>query len=490
MRHSVEPMSHFENNPLSFSIRLLDRFYSIFLFVCVVLLTIGVPFVFYRKAVSAAIILVMTAAVLACWRMSRRGRPQKSLKLFASGFLLILVGLMFWGLPPITAATAMAVAVMLAVVIRLRTGVIFSAAFLLAWLLYIVLRANHLAPEPYFTGATLTGWIIGAASLWLVLLPTPELVRNLRKAMSLQRAVIEAATDGILVVNNDGNVETYNQRFMDFWHIPVAYLETHNDGELLGFVAEKLIDPKQFLETVRDFYAHPDRSGFDTLRFKDGRIFERHSQPQRLDGRVVGRVWSFRDVTERERAQAEIHRLAFHDALTMLPNRRLLNDRLAQLMAACKRSGQHGALMFLDLDNFKPLNDSYGHGVGDMLLVEVARRIGSCVRQVDTVARFGGDEFVVMLSELDNDLDAACLHAGQVAEKIRHVLLQPYHLIIPQDGGVDAEVWHHCTASIGIAMFSEQTTTADDIIKRADMAMYRAKDAGRNTVKFYEAESN
>lgn len=487
MPHSFDPMTHFAENSQASSIPLLDRFYRIFLFLCVVFLTIGVPFVFYRKAASAAATLTVTVAVLMAWRMSRRGQPQKSLKFFAVGLWIIQVGLIYAGLPPVTASTAVAMAVMLAVVVHLRAGVIFGAAYLLAWLLYIALQTMHLAPAPYFTGSTLTGWFIGAVAIWLVLLPIPELVRNLHKAVSLQRAVIEAATDGILVVNNEGKVETYNQRFVDFWHIPSEDLNTRNGTDLLDFVAHQLVDPDPFLQKVRDLYAHSDLSSFDTLRLKDGRLFERHSQPQRLDEKIVGRVWSFRDVTERERAQAEIRLLAFHDALTMLPNRRLLNDRLEQTMAACKRSGQNGAMLFLDLDNFKPLNDSYGHGVGDMLLVEVARRITSCVRQIDTVARFGGDEFVAILGELDADLDAARFHAGRVAEKIRHALAQPYHFIVPQDDGPDTPVLHRCTSSIGIAMFPEQIATADEVLKLADMAMYRAKDSGRNAMSFYES---
>jgi diguanylate cyclase (GGDEF)-like protein len=166
----------------------------------------------------------------------------------------------------------------------------------------------------------------------------------------------------------------------------------------------------------------------------------------------------------------------------------LLNDRLVQSMAACTRSAQHGALLFLDMDNFKPLNDAHGHDVGDMLLQEVARRLTQCVRQIDTVARFGGDEFVVVLGELDAGRDAACLQAALVAGKIRYALEQPYELTVAHDEGADTHVQHRCTSSIGISMFPAPGDTADDILKRADTAMYRAKASGRNTVHFHEAE--
>ena len=251
MPHSFDPMPHFSSNPQSSNIRLLDRFYSIFFFVCIVFLTIGVPFVFYRKTVSAAATMTMAVLVLLAWRVSRRGQPQKSLIFFAVGLWMTLVGLIFAGLPPVTAGTAVAMAVMLAVVVHLRAGVIFGASYLLAWLLYIALQTAHLAPAPYFTGTTLTGWFIGAVTIWLALLPIPELIRNLRQAASLQRTVIEAATDGILVVNNKGMVETYNHRFVNLWHIPPAYLNTHHDHGLLDFVAQQLVDPDQFLQIGR-----------------------------------------------------------------------------------------------------------------------------------------------------------------------------------------------------------------------------------------------
>jgi PAS domain-containing protein len=383
---SVDPMTHFEKDAQASTVALLDRFYGVFLVICIVFLTVGVPFVFHRKVASAAGAVAMAVAVLLSWRMSRRGQPQQSLKRFSVGLWLLLVGLIYGGLPPVTAGTAVAMAMMLAVVVNVRSGVIFGVSYLLAWLLYIALQAAHLAPEPYFAGSIMTGWLIGAVAIWLVLLPVPELIRSLHKAASLQRAVIEATTDGILVVNNEGKVETYNQRFMDLWQIPPESINARNDSELLNFVMQQMVDPDLFMQKVQELYAHPELPSLDTLVFKDGRRFERHSHPQRLDGKVVGRVWSFRDVTERDKAQAEIHRLAFHDALTLLPNRRLLDDRLEQAMAACRRSGQKGALLFLDLDNFKTLNDARGHGVGDTLLVEVARRISSCVRQIDTVA--------------------------------------------------------------------------------------------------------
>jgi diguanylate cyclase (GGDEF)-like protein/PAS domain S-box-containing protein len=194
-----------------------------------------------------------------------------------------------------------------------------------------------------------------------------------------------------------------------------------------------------------------------------------------------------RDITERKLAEEKIQNLAFHDVLTGLPNRRLLNDRLIQTMAASKRSGHYAALMFIDLDNFKPLNDRHGHAAGDLLLEEVARRITGCVREVDTVSRFGGDEFVVLLSELDIDKAKSVVEAGIVAEKIRVALAEPYVLTIQPQGKAGITVTHHCTSSIGVEMFIDHEISTDDILKRADLAMYQAKNGGRNAIRLFDS---
>lgn len=178
-----------------------------------------------------------------------------------------------------------------------------------------------------------------------------------------------------------------------------------------------------------------------------------------------------------------IQEMAFHDSLTQLPNRRLLNDRLIQSLAALKRSGRYGALMFVDLDNFKPLNDIHGHALGDLLLIEAAERLRKCVREVDTVARFGGDEFVVILSELDADKKESATQASIVAEKIRVTLSEPYVLKKDSTGKSEPSVEHRCTSSIGLVIFNHEAS-AEEILKRADMAMYQAKDAGRNVIRF------
>jgi len=224
---------------------------------------------------------------------------------------------------------------------------------------------------------------------------------------------------------------------------------------------------------------------FEICGLKGGRRWlETHAVPMQEQGQTVMLAVT-RDITERKLAEAQIHHLAFYDPLTNLPNRRLLNDRLKQTLAATKRTGACGALMFLDLDNFKPLNDVHGHAVGDLLLVEVVKRLSACVRQVDTVARFGGDEFVVMLSELDPDKTTSTAQTHTVAEKIHASLSAPYVLRLHQHGQPDTQIEHICSASIGVVVFEGPDVSQDDVLKWADTAMYLAKEAGRNQIRFH-----
>ncbi|MBO9679587.1 MAG: EAL domain-containing protein [Acidovorax sp.] len=198
-----------------------------------------------------------------------------------------------------------------------------------------------------------------------------------------------------------------------------------------------------------------------------------HREP---DGSVLSHGFTM-DITDRKRAEQEIERLAFYDALTGLPNRRLLLDRLQRAVASCLRNRQRGALLFIDLDNFKDLNDTLGHDMGDQLLSEVAQRLVAAVRETDTVARFGGDEFVVMLESLAPDPAEAALQAETVADKLLAHVNQPIAL-----GGQQ----HYSSPSIGIALFGDQRVGVDELLKRADLAMYQAKAAGRNTLRFFD----
>ncbi|MCQ8116434.1 EAL domain-containing protein [Methylomonas rosea] len=186
---------------------------------------------------------------------------------------------------------------------------------------------------------------------------------------------------------------------------------------------------------------------------------------------------NFSRALAQKQAEAEIERLAFYDPLTNLPNRRLLYDRLQQAIVTNARHDKHGAALFIDLDNFKTLNDTKGHTIGDLLLIEVAQRLRDCVREGDTVARLGGDEFVMILNSLSSDETRASAHTKTLAGKILSAIDQPYSL-----QGYD----HHCSASMGICMFRNQHITAEELLKYTDTALYQAKRGGRNKLLFYD----
>jgi diguanylate cyclase (GGDEF)-like protein/PAS domain S-box-containing protein len=201
------------------------------------------------------------------------------------------------------------------------------------------------------------------------------------------------------------------------------------------------------------------------------------AQPERLaDGSVLWHGF-ITDITDRKTAEARTHQLAYFDALTGLPNRRMLIERIHGALGASQRSAQFGALLFVDLDNFKQINDARGHSVGDVLLKQVAVRLSQDLRGEDLVARLGGDEFVVLAGNLGADADSAALHARVVADKVREVLESPYTI----DGTA-----YGCTASVGITVYPKKDESIDDLLREADIAMYRAKVAGRNRIAFFE----
>ena len=221
-------------------------------------------------------------------------------------------------------------------------------------------------------------------------------------------------------------------------------------------------------------------------RCKDGRLIwgEVMSKTDRnAQGEIIGYHGITREITERKRLEEQVRQLAFHDTLTRLANRRLMLEHLDQAMSASKRSHHHGTLLFLDLDNFKSLNDTHGHSVGDLLLIEVAERLKACAREADTVPRFGGDDSVVLLCELDTQPAEASEQAIAVAEKIRIRLSDLYVLQAAPSGPATGTIEHQCTASIGVAIFRGRDESQSSVIDRADAAMYQAKKDGRNRIR-------
>ena len=309
-----------------------------------------------------------------------------------------------------------------------------------------------------------------------------SLDQRLRDQQFYTRSLFESNIDALMATDPFGIITDVNKQ--------MGALTGCTRDELIGTPFMKYFtDPEQAEAGIKLVLSKKQVSNYElTARARDGKetvvsfnattFYDRN---RKLQGVFV----AARDITERKQAEAQILSLALHDPLTGLPNRRLLIDRLCQAMATSKRTKRYGALIFLDLDKFKSLNDTHGHNVGDLLLIEVARRIGDCVREVDVVARFGGDEFVVMLGELGNSKVDSAAQATIVAEKIRVILGQPYVLKIESEGTADATIEHHCSSSIGVALFLDHEVGPDEVIKWADTAMYQAKEAGGNLIRFF-----
>jgi len=312
--------------------------------------------------------------------------------------------------------------------------------------------------------------------------------KEAEQKLRLLANVFTHAREGIMITTTDGKIIDVNDAF--------TRITGYGRDEVLGRNPRLLSSGRQGKEFYATLWRHLLEDGYwhgeVWNRRKNGEVYAEMLTISgiRVDqGDTRQYVALFSDITERKQMEEQVRQLAFYDVLTNLPNRRLLNDRLGQAMAASKRSGCYAALIFLDLDNFKSLNDTHGHEVGDLLLIEAADRLKSCVREMDTVARFGGDEFVVMLSELDVDKLGSTAQAGIIAEKIRISLAIPYMLKIQHEGKVAATVEHHCTASIGVALFFDHEASQEDVLKWADAAMYQAKEAGRNSIRFYDAKA-
>jgi len=293
-------------------------------------------------------------------------------------------------------------------------------------------------------------------------------------------AIAFESQQGMIVTDTQGVIVRVNQAF--------THLTGYSAAEAVGKTPSMLNSGRHDKAFYRQMWQALEKErywqGEVWNRRKSGKIYAEWltiSAVAAPDGSITHYVGTFSDITRDSEAEAEIHRMAYYDALTHLPNRRLLMDRLGlgQALAASRRSGQHGALLFLDLDNFKTLNDTRGHDVGDLLLVEIAQRLNASVREGDTVGRLGGDEFVLMLEDLSEDVEEAILQAGMVGVKVREAIALPYLL-----KGIEFT----CTTSIGASLFGNHDASADDLLKHADLAMYHAKKSGRNALCFFDPD--
>ena len=324
--------------------------------------------------------------------------------------------------------------------------------------------------------AALTG---GVLVLWGITLRrvVQQRTAQLDEERSRLRTLVRTIPDMVWVKSKAGIFMSCNPAFERYLGKSEADIIGKNCHELLS---QELADA--FLEGDRQAMqtGQPSRHE-EWLTFADDQhrgLFETIRTPlQDSTGKLMGVLGIARDITHRKAAEDEIKQLAFFDSLTKLPNRRLLQDRLHRALAVSARTGRLGALLFIDLDNFKYINDALGHDHGDLLLQEVALRLDRCVRESDTVARLGGDEFVVMLEDLSESMEESANQTEVIGEKVLASLSEAYVL---------AGQEHHATASIGITLFHGHHNTMDDLLRRADLAMYKAKAAGRNTLRFFD----
>ena len=295
---------------------------------------------------------------------------------------------------------------------------------------------------------------------------------------ALLEAQAETTIDGILVVDESDHIVLANKQFGLHFEIPDELLATGNDRVVLKNIVDKIEDAEAFVGKVQYLYAHRDEKNRDEFRLKNGKVFDRYSAPL-IDskGQYRGRIWYFRDITDRKLFEDRVEYLAYYDALTALPNRTLLRDRLAKAFAGAHRQKQKVALLFLDLDRFKDINNSLGHSIGDLLLQEIATRLKVWGREQDTIARLGGDEFLIVLTHVRDVPDVAV-----VAERLMGVVQAAAFVI--QGHSL------HVSCSIGISIYPEHGEDAETLIKNADAALYRAKDSGRSNFQFFTKAMN
>ena len=343
---------------------------------------------------------------------------------------------------------------------------------------WIMTRESAIGVASFVVFGGLIGWIVNEVSRF------QSSQEEIETALGRYKAIVSTSEDAILSKDLQGVITSWNTAA----------------EKLYGFTAEEVIGKSIFMlvpkESKEDLLLLIQRvmQGISVPHYRAYRLRKDGLQipvmlslsPIRdLQGNVIGISSVGHDISEQVRLEEQVKEMAFHDPLTKLANRRLLDNRISLALAVNRRSRSHSALLFIDLDNFKPLNDSHGHEAGDLLLIEVAQRLKSCVREVDTIARIGGDEFVVLLTELEAEEGIAKQHALEVAEKIRLSLEESYSLEVQQQSA-DKKVSHMCSASIGVTLFSGVEKSHDELLIEADAGMYEAKHAGRNRVMMYQ----
>jgi len=304
------------------------------------------------------------------------------------------------------------------------------------------------------------------------------LLRDSLKSLGLAKKIIDNTQEGVITTDKYVVIQTCNAGFTKI----TGYTEEEVIGKTPGIISSGRHDKNFYYAMWEKINKYGFWQGEIWNRRKNGEVYPELLTITEIRDDETNEISNyaaiFSDISQLKNDEEEIKRLAFYDPLTELPNRRLLNDRLAQELAITGRSGKNGALLFIDLDHFKNINETLGHSAGDRVLVEVAYRLKLRVRDCDTVARISSDEFVVILTELNEQIELACNEARYIAEKLQQTICQVYSVMNHK---------LYISSSIGIAMFSENSDIPpDDLLKQAGTAMYRAKESGRNMLQFFQ----
>lgn len=303
-----------------------------------------------------------------------------------------------------------------------------------------------------------------------------ERTMDLEKSYSLLKTTLESIQEGIIAVDRDEKMVTYNKRFIEVWAISEELVKSKKSAEIFKMLSEQLEDAELFIRMMNRLLKQPENESTKEWKLKTNKVLEFYAHPQYLHNQIIGMVYSFRDVTERKHLEDQLLYQATHDALTGLPNRVFLADRIKQAIAHAKRYGLYVGVLLFDLDNFKQINDSLGHNAGDLLLQLIAKKLMAGVREADTVTRLGGDEFVVVLVSQTRTENLITL-----ATKLLEIFSTPFLI---------GEHEFVVTTSIGISVYPKDGQDSETLLKNADAALYRAKESGRHTFLFYEAEFN
>ena len=295
--------------------------------------------------------------------------------------------------------------------------------------------------------------------------------RELELTVADLRATLESTQDGLLVTDLAGRIRNFNQRFAQVWGVPQALLGKRADDGVLDWMRASVTEPGAYMRRLAALDADAMLKATDLLELQGGRVLERVAMPQCTQGQPIGRVFSFRDITERIEATRRIQQLATTDALTALPNRRLLAEHIEAALARAQRDGARFALLFMNLDHFQHINETLGRALGDRVLLDVAERVKASLRQADTVARLGGDEFVVLTHQADE------AGAESAAQRMLDAFKRPF-----THAGMSFTV----TASVGIALYPNDGATMDELLRRAEAAMREAKLAGRANYRLHQ----